>query len=158
MFRVGYGYDSHRFAPERKLILCGVLFPQEKGLLGHSDADVAVHAVIDAILGAAAMGDIGSHFPDTDEKYKGANSLELLSSVVDEIALAGWSVGNIDLTIICEEPKIRGRVDEMRRNLSRVLCVGMGDVSVKGKTNEKLDDIGAGLGIQAHAAILLKRK
>lgn len=153
--RTGFGYDSHRFAQGRRLVLCGVEFPGERGLLGHSDADVAVHALIDALLGAAALGDIGSHFPDTDEKWRGADSMELLSSVVGEIRSKGFSVGNVDITIVCERPRLRERIDEMRSAIARVLCVGTGDVGIKGKTNEKLDDVGAGLGIEAYAVVLL---
>lgn len=154
--RIGFGYDSHRFGDGRKLVLCGVEFPGEKGLEGHSDADVAVHALIDALLGAAALGDIGSHFPDTDEKWRGADSTLLLSSVVDELASQGWTVGNVDVTVVCERPRLRARVDEMRACLAEKLRVDVSCVGVKGKTNEKLDDVGAGLGIEAHAVALLK--
>ena len=158
MTRVGYGYDSHRFAePEsgRKLVLGGVEFPGEPGLKGHSDADVLIHAVIDALLGAAAFGDIGSHFPDTDEKWRGADSAKLLESVVAELAAAGHAVGNVDATVICEKPKLRPKVDAIRARLAAILKVDVSQVSVKGKTNEKLDDVGAGLGIEAHAVCLL---
>ena len=160
--RVGYGYDSHRFVVPgspgagRRLVLGGVEFPGETGLAGHSDADVLVHAVIDALLGAAALGDIGSHFPDTDERWRGADSTRLLSAVVDEVAAAGWAVGNIDATVICERPKLRAQVDAIRRRLAAVLRVGVGQVSVKGKTNERMDDVGAGVGIEAHAVALLE--
>ena len=153
--RIGYGYDSHRFEEGRKLVLGGVEFPGETGLKGHSDADVLIHAVIDALLGAAALGDIGSHFPDTDEKWRGADSAKLLESVVAELAAAGHAVGNVDATVICEKPKLRPKVDAIRSRLAGLLKVDVSQVSVKGKTNEKLDDVGAGLGIEAHAVCLL---
>ena len=155
--RIGYGYDSHRFEEGRKLVLGGVEFPDETGLKGHSDADVLIHAVIDALLGAAALGDIGSHFPDTDEKWRGADSAKLLESVVAELAAAGHAVGNVDATVICEKPKLRPKVDAIRLRLAGLLKVDVSQVSVKGKTNEKLDDVGAGLGIEAHAVCLLER-
>ena len=153
--RIGYGYDSHRFAAGRPLVLGGVAFPGETGLLGHSDADVLIHAVIDALLGAAALGDIGSHFPDTDEKWRGADSTKLLTAVVDEISAVGWRVGNLDVTVICERPKLRPKVDAIRARLAELLGVSIGEVSVKGKTNEKMDDVGAGVGVVVHAAALL---
>lgn len=155
--RIGFGYDSHRFEDGRKLVLCGVVFPGERGLSGHSDADVAIHALIDALLGAAALGDIGSHFPDTDEKWRGADSMKLLSTVVEELASNGWAVGNVDITVICERPRLRARIDEMRASVAEKLRVDVSCVSVKGKTNEKLDDVGAGLGVEAHAVALIKR-
>ena len=156
--RVGFGYDSHRFEAGRRLVLGGVEIAGETGLKGHSDADVVIHAVIDALLGAAALGDIGSHFPDTDEKWRGANSAKLLESVVDEVSAAGWRVVNVDITAICERPKLRPHVAAIRESLARLLGVEVGCVSVKGKTNEKMDDIGAGLGIAVHAACLLEGK
>ena len=161
--RIGFGYDSHRFSSEagRKLLLGGVEIPQVQGLAGHSDADVLAHAVIDALLGAAALGDIGSHFPDTDVKWKGADSMKLLAAVVAEIDAAGWAVGNVDATVICERPKLRPFVDAIRSNLARILFPNAADVaavSVKGKTNERMDDVGAGVGIEVHAVALLKRK
>ena len=154
--RIGYGYDSHRFADGRRLVLGGVEFPGETGLAGHSDADVLVHAVIDALLGAAALGDIGSHFPDTDARWKDADSTDLLAAVVKEIRGAGYKVGNIDATVVCERPKLRPVIDLMRARLAAAMNVGTGRISIKGKTNEKLDDIGAGLGIAAHAVCLLE--
>ena len=154
--RIGFGYDSHRFDAGRRLVLGGVEFPGEPGLAGHSDADALIHAVIDAILGAAALGDIGSHFPDSDEKWRGADSSSLLSLVVDEIAAAGWRVGNVDVTVICERPRLRSRVDAIRERLAGLLRVSVSCVSVKGKTNEKMDDVGLGVGIEVHAACLLK--
>lgn len=155
MFRVGFGYDSHRFEPGRRLVLGGVEIPWCDGLKGHSDADVLIHAVIDALLGAVAHGDIGSHFPDTDAKWSGADSSKLLQSVVAEVAGAGYSVGNLDATVICEKPRLRPHVDAIRKRLSEMLKVDVSRVSVKGKTNEKMDDIGAGQGIEVHAVALL---
>ena len=155
-FRIGFGYDSHRFEAGRRLVLGGVEIPGEAGLKGHSDADVVIHALIDAMLGAAVLGDIGSHFPDTDEKWRGADSARLLSSVVEEVSAAGWSVGNVDVTVVCERPKLRPHVEAMRARLAGLLGVAVGRVSVKGKTNEKMDDVGAGVGIEVHAVCLLK--
>ena len=154
--RIGYGYDSHRFAAGRRLVLGGVEFPGEAGLAGHSDADVLVHAIIDALLGAAALGDIGSHFPDTDPRWKDADSTEMLAAVVKEIRSAGYKVANIDATVICERPKIGPCVELIRERLAAVTNVGKGRISVKGKTNERLDDVGAGLGIVVHAVCLLE--
>ena len=156
--RIGYGYDSHRFETGRKLVLGGVEFPGETGLKGHSDADVLIHAIIDALLGAAALGDIGSHFPDTDPRWKDADSAELLAAVVKEIRGAGYSIGNIDATVICERPKLGPCVDLIRTRLAAVMNVGRGRISVKGKTNEGLDDIGAGRGIAVQAVALLEEK
>ena len=154
--RIGYGYDSHRFAAGRRLVLGGVEFPGEDGLDGHSDADVLVHAIIDALLGAAALGDIGSHFPDTDPRWKDADSTEMLAAVVKEIRGAGYKVANVDATVICERPKIGPCVELIRERLAAVTNVGKGRISVKGKTNERLDDVGAGLGIVVHAVCLLE--
>ena len=154
--RIGFGYDSHRFEEGRRLVLGGVEFPGETGLKGHSDADVLIHAIIDALLGAAALGDIGSHFPDTDPKWEGADSAKLLTAVVAEIAAAGYRVGNVDATVICERPKLRPKVDEMRSRLAQLLNLSTSQLSIKGKTNEKLDDVGAGLGIEVHAVALLE--
>ena len=154
--RIGYGYDSHRFAEGRRLVLGGVEFPGETGLKGHSDADVLIHAIIDALLGAASLGDIGSHFPDTGARWRDADSTDLLAAVVKEIRGAGYKVGNIDATVICERPKLRPVIDLMRARLAAAMNVGMGRISIKGKTNEQLDDIGAGLGIAVHAVCLLE--
>jgi 2-C-methyl-D-erythritol 2,4-cyclodiphosphate synthase len=155
-FRVGYGYDSHRFEAGRRLVLGGVELPGETGLKGHSDADVVIHAVIDALLGAAALGDIGSHFPDTDERWKGADSAKLLESVVEEVSAAGWRLGNVDITVVCERPKLRPHVESIRARLAGLLRCPVGCVSLKGKTNEKMDDVGAGIGIEVHAVCLLE--
>ena len=156
--RIGYGYDSHRFEEGRKLVLGGVEFPGETGLKGHSDADVLIHAIIDALLGAAALGDIGSHFPDTDPKWKGADSAKLLEAVLREIRTAGYQVANVDATVICERPKLRPHVELIRERLANVMNVGKGRISVKGKTNEKMDDVGAGIGIEVHAVCLLEEQ
>jgi len=154
--RIGTGYDSHRKEPGRRLVLGGVAFPGEVGLKGHSDADVLIHAIIDALLGAAARGNIGEHFPDTDERWRGADSAKLLASVVDELASAGYRLGNLDATVICERPKLNPRLGEIRARLAELLRVDVSRISVKGKTNEKMDDVGADLGIEAHAVCLLE--
>ena len=155
--RIGYGYDSHRFEPGRRLVLGGVEFPDETGLRGHSDADALIHAIIDALLGAAALGDIGSHFPDTDPKWKGADSARLLEAVMKEIRTAGYQVANVDATVICERPKLRPHVELIRDRLASVMNIGKGRISVKGKTNEKMDDVGAGVGIEVHAVALIEK-
>ena len=154
--RIGFGYDSHRFEEGRRLVLGGVEFPGETGLQGHSDADVLIHAIIDALLGAATLGDIGSHFPDTDPQGKDADSAKLLVQVVKEIRTAGYRIGNVDVTVICERPKLRPRVDEIRARLSQLLNLAISRLSIKGKTNEKMDDVGAGVGIEVHAVALLE--
>ena len=156
--KIGFGYDSHRFEDGRPLVLGGVRIPGASGLRGHSDADVLLHAVIDALLGAAALGDIGSHYPDTDERWKGADSAKLLESVVEEVARAGYRVGNIDATVICERPKLRPHIDAIRARIASLLGTDVGCVSVKGKTNEKMDDVGAGVGIEVHCVALLEEK
>ena len=148
---VGIGYDVHRFAPGRPLVLGGVEFASDVGLLGHSDADVATHAIMDALLGAAALGDIGQHFPPDNPRFANANSIELLREVVGLLAARGWSVGNLDVTIVAERPKILPRAVEMRDRLARAAGLGMGSVSVKATTNEGLGFIGRGEGIAAFA-------
>ena len=153
--RIGFGYDSHRFEDGRRLVLGGVTIPGATGLKGHSDADVLIHAIIDALLGAAARGDIGSHFPDTDARWKDADSAQLLAAVVEEIAAAGYRIGNVDATVICEQPKLRPHIDAIRARLAELLGVDVGQVSVKGKTNEQMDAVGAGVGIAVHAVALL---
>lgn len=153
--RIGFGYDSHRFEDGRRLVLGGVTIPGATGLKGHSDADVLIHAIIDALLGAAARGDIGSHFPDTDARWKDADSAQLLAAVVEEIAAAGYRIGNVDATVICERPKLRPHIDAIRARLAELLGVDVGQVSVKGKTNEQMDAVGAGVGIAVHAVALL---
>ena len=154
--RIGFGYDSHRFAEGRRLVLGGIEFPGETGLAGHSDADVLVHAIVDALLGAAALGDIGSHFPDTDPQWQGANSAELLAQVVKEVRAVGYAIGNVDATVICERPRLRPKVNEIRARLSQLLDLPTSRLSIKGKTNEKMDDVGAGVGISVHAVCLLE--
>lgn len=156
--RIGFGYDSHRFEEGRRLVLGGVTIPESPGLKAHSDGDVLIHAVIDALLGAAALGDIGSHFPDSSEEWRGADSAILLAEVVRELFDAGWKVGNIDATVICERPRLRGYVDEIRANLAKILNIDVFCVSVKGKTNEKMDDVGAGVGIEVHCVALLEEQ
>ena len=156
--RIGYGYDSHRFEPGRRLVLGGVEFPGETGLQGHSDADVLIHAIIDALLGAAALGDIGSHFPDTDPRWTDADSAELLAQVVKEVRGAGYQIGNVDATVICERPKLRPFIEMIRERLAKVMNIGKGRLSIKGKTNEKMDDVGAEVGIEVHAVALLEEK
>lgn len=153
--RIGFGYDSHRFAEGRRLVLGGVEFPGEIGLDGHSDADALIHAVIDALLGAAALGDIGSHFPDTDDKWKGADSAKLLEATVAELAAAGHRVVNVDATVICEQPKLGPRIGDIRERLAALLGVDTASVSVKGKTNERMDAVGAGVGLAVHAVALI---
>lgn len=153
--RVGHGYDVHQLAEDRKLILGGVTIPNEKGLLGHSDADVLVHAVMDALLGAAALGDIGQHFPDRDPQYKGADSLELLRHVSKLLREAGYAVGNIDATILCQAPKLAPHIPAMRTNIAAALEIDRNQVSVKATTEEHLGFTGAGQGIAAHAIALL---
>ena len=153
--RIGTGYDVHRLTEGRPLILGGVTVPYEKGLLGHSDADVLLHAIMDALLGACAQGDIGMHFPDTDEKWRDADSAELLRAAVYEVRGAGYKIENVDATVICERPKLAPCIDMIRERLASAMGVGKGRVSVKGKTNEKMDDVGAGAGIAVHAVALL---
>lgn len=153
--RIGHGYDVHRLVEGRKLILGGVDIPYEKGLLGHSDADVLLHAVSDALLGAAALGDIGQHFPDTDPAYKGADSLVLLRAVADLLRQHGFTVGNVDATILCQRPKLAPHIPVMRQNIAAALGIQVENVSVKATTEEKLGFTGEGLGIAAHAVALL---
>ena len=156
--RIGLGYDSHRFVEGRPLLLGGVEIPHVQGLKGHSDADVLIHALIDALLGAAALGDIGSHFPDTDPAFAGADSTKLLESVVGEIRAKGFQIGNVDATVVCETPKLRPHVDTIRSRLAGLLGVNVSCVSVKGKTNERMDDVGAGVGISVHCIALLETR
>ena len=154
--RVGLGYDSHRFDPARPLILAGVSIPDSPGLSGHSDGDAIAHAVIDAVLGAASAGDVGSHFPPSDDRWKDADSLELLARVVGVIEDDGFRVGNIDVVVICEQPKIGQFSAQMRQNLARVLHVGFDRVSVKGKTDEGMGWTGSSEGMAVHAVALLE--
>ena len=156
--RIGHGYDVHRLVEGRKLILCGVEIPYEKGLLGHSDADVALHALMDALLGAAALGDIGRHFPDTDPAYKGADSGRLLDHVVSLLEEHGYSVGNVDVTIICQRPKLKDYIEQMRENVAAHLHVSADCVNIKATTTEKLGFEGEGLGISSHAVACIERR
>ena len=147
--RIGHGYDVHRLCENRKLILGGVDIPYEKGLMGHSDADVLVHAVMDSLLGALALGDIGKHFPDTDPKYSGADSIMLLKHVYNLINENGYSLGNIDATILAQKPKLAPYIDSMRENIANAIGCDISQVSVKATTEEKLGFTGEGLGISA---------
>lgn len=158
MMRIGHGYDVHRLVEGRKLILGGVEIPYEKGLLGHSDADVLVHAIMDAMLGALALGDIGRHFPDSDPDYAGADSIELLKRVNWIINAQGYGVGNVDCTVIAQRPKLAPYIDTMRENIARALKVDFSRVSVKATTEEHLGFTGEGLGIAAHAVVLLEEQ
>ena len=156
--RIGHGYDVHRLVEGRKLIMGGVTIPYEKGLLGHSDADVLLHAVSDALLGAAALGDIGKHFPDTDPRYEGADSLMLLREVGRLLDETGYTVGNIDATVLCQAPKLAPHIPAMRQNIANALGLALDDVSVKATTEEHLGFTGEGLGIAAHAVALIEKK
>ena len=155
--RIGHGYDVHRLVEDRKLVLGGVEVPYERGLLGHSDADVLAHAVMDALLGAAALGDIGQHFPDSDPAYKGADSLKLLDHVMELLEEKGWCVGNVDATVVAQRPKLAGFIPQMRANLACRMRVNEDQVNVKATTEEKLGFTGAGNGIAAHAVALLEK-
>jgi 2-C-methyl-D-erythritol 2,4-cyclodiphosphate synthase len=154
--RIGHGYDVHRLVEGRDLILGGVKIPYEKGLLGHSDADVLLHAVSDALLGAAGLRDIGYHFPDTDPQYKGADSLELLRIVGQKIAAAGYRVSNVDVTMIAQRPKLKEHISVMMENIASALGIGADRVNVKATTEEKLGFTGTGEGMSCHAVCLLE--
>lgn len=156
--RIGHGYDVHRLTENRKLILGGVEIPYEKGLLGHSDADVLVHAVMDSLLGALALGDIGKHFPDTDPKYKGADSIELLRHVAGLISEQGYTLGNLDATVIAQAPKLASYIEQMRKNIAAAIGCDISQVNVKATTEEKLGFTGDGSGISAHCVALLTEK
>ena len=154
--RIGHGYDVHKLVEGRDLILGGVKIPYAKGLLGHSDADVLLHAVSDALLGAAGLGDIGVHFPDTDPKYKGADSLLLLQTVGQKVRAQGYRISNIDVTMIAQRPKLKDYIPQMVQNIARVLELEPGRVNVKATTEEKLGFTGEGLGMSCHAVCLLE--
>lgn len=154
--RIGHGYDVHRLVEGRDLILGGVKIPYEKGLLGHSDADVLLHAVSDALLGAAGLGDIGRHFPDTDPQYKGADSLELLRQVYRKISEKGYRVGNIDVTMIAQRPKLKDYIPQMQANIAAAVETAPDRVNVKATTEEKLGFTGTGEGMSCHAVCLLE--
>ena len=154
--RIGHGYDVHKLVEGRDLILGGVKIDYELGLLGHSDADVLLHAVSDALLGAAGLGDIGRHFPDTDPKYKGADSGKLLAEVGEKIVAAGYKVGNIDVTMIAQKPKLKDHIPQMQKNIAAFLGIEENRVNVKATTEEKLGFTGEGLGMSCHAVCLLE--
>ena len=155
--RIGHGYDVHKFAEGRRLILGGVDVPYEKGLLGHSDADVLAHAIMDALLGAAALGDIGKLFPDTDDRFKGADSLMLMREVCLVLKANGWRIGNVDSTVIAQAPKLRPYIDAMRENLAAACGVDASQISVKATTEERLGFTGRLEGISAHTVCLIER-
>ena len=157
-FRTGIGFDVHAFAEGRKLILGGVQIPYEKGLLGHSDADVLLHAICDALLGSLALGDIGKHFPDTDAKYKDANSMELLKNVFGLINSKGYKIGNVDAVVAMQKPKLAPYLDEMRINISTALETSLEQISVKATTTEKLGFVGREEGVSSFATVLLIKK
>jgi 2-C-methyl-D-erythritol 2,4-cyclodiphosphate synthase len=156
-YRIGHGYDVHRLVPNRHLILGGVDIPHETGLLGHSDADVLTHAVMDALLGAAALGDIGKLFPDTDAQYKGADSLVLAREVAKHVRLAGYEIGNIDATVLAQAPKLAPHIPAMRKNIAAALGIDEEQIGVKATTEEKLGFTGEKLGMAAHAVCILYR-
>jgi 2-C-methyl-D-erythritol 2,4-cyclodiphosphate synthase len=154
--RVGIGYDSHRFDAACELVLGGVRIPNHPGLAGHSDGDAVAHAIIDAVLGAASAGDVGSHFPPTETRWKGADSMELLTIATHHIRSLGWRVVNVDVTVVCESPKIRPHAEAMCRRLGESMGIDPEQVSVKGKTNEGMGWIGAGEGVAVHAVALIE--
>jgi 2-C-methyl-D-erythritol 2,4-cyclodiphosphate synthase len=155
--RVGEGWDVHALVEGRKLILGGVEIPYERGLLGHSDADALLHAITDALLGAAGLGDIGRHFPDTDARFKGADSSVLLAEAAARVRAQGWQIGNVDSTIIAQAPKMAPHIAAMRERIAAVLGLGADQVNVKAKTAEKMGPVGEGLSIEARAVVLLAR-
>ena len=157
MFRIGNGFDVHKFAPNRKCIICGVEIPYDRGLLGHSDADVALHALCDALLGAAAMRDIGYHYPDTSPDFDGADSRILLRDVKKKIAEKGYGIANVDVTIIAQAPKMLPYIEQMRSNIAQDLQIDLDAVSVKATTTEKLGFTGRGEGIAAQAVALIQK-
>ena len=153
--RIGEGWDTHALVPGRRLVLGGVEIPYERGLLGHSDADALLHAITDAVLGAAGLGDIGRHFPDTDERFRGADSVVLLVEAVRRAREAGWQVANIDSTIVAQAPKLAPHIEAMRTRIAQALQLQTGQVNVKAKTAEKLGPVGMGQSIEARAVVLL---
>jgi 2-C-methyl-D-erythritol 2,4-cyclodiphosphate synthase len=154
-FRIGQGWDVHALVQERELILGGVKIAHTHGLLGHSDADVLLHAITDALLGAACLGDIGRHFPDTDAQYKGASSIVLLKAVMEKIRAKGYEIGNVDTTIIAQSPKLASYIEAIRASIAQALQVNLDQVNVKAKTAEKLGPVGLGLSIEAQAVVLI---
>lgn len=157
MLRIGQGFDLHRLVENRKLILGGIEIPFEKGLAGHSDADVLLHAIIDALIGALALGDIGKFFPDTDQQYKDVNSLNLLSVITDKVIELGYKIGNIDATIIIEKPKLRDYIDTMRYKIADTLKIDLNQINIKAKTSEKVGIVGRGEAVIAEAVVLLMK-
>ena len=158
MMRIGHGFDAHRFAPDRPLYLGGVQIPHEEGLLGHSDADVLIHALMDAMLGALALGDIGKLFPPSDMQYKDIRSTKLLEQVYEKISAEGYALGNADITVIAQKPRISPFVEEMRHELAKILHTDVRNINVKGTTTEKMGFTGRGEGIAAEAVCLLLKK
>jgi len=154
-FRIGEGWDIHALVPGRSLVIGGVEIPFERGLLGHSDADVLAHAITDALLGAAGLGDIGRHFPDTDERFRGADSMLLLTEAARRVREQGFRIGNVDSTVIAQAPKLASHIEAMRERIAQALDLAPGQVNVKAKTAEKLGPVGQGLAIEARAAVLL---
>ena len=154
-FRIGEGWDVHALVPGRKLIIGGVTIPHPMGLLGHSDADVLLHAITDALLGAAALGDIGTHFSDTDPQFSGADSMVLLVEAARRVAAKGWRIGNIDSTVIAQAPKLMPHIPAMREGIAQALGLGVDQINIKAKTAEKLGPVGQGQSIEARAAVLL---
>ena len=157
-FRIGEGWDVHALVPGRPLIIGGVTIPHSVGLLGHSDADVLLHAITDALLGAAALGDIGRHFPDTDPRFKGSNSLVLLTEVARRVREAGFDIGNVDSTVVAQAPKLGPHIPAMCERIAQALDLPVGNINVKAKTAEKLGPVGQGLSIEARAVALLVRR
>jgi 2-C-methyl-D-erythritol 2,4-cyclodiphosphate synthase len=155
--RIGEGWDVHALVPGRPLILGGVTVPYGRGLLGHSDADALLHAITDAVLGAAALGDIGRHFPDTDERFRGSDSTLLLEEAMRRVREAGWEVGNVDSTVVAQAPRLAPHIDAMRQRIAKALGVDLAQVNVKAKTAEKLGPVGQGQSIEARAVVLLVR-
>lgn len=157
MFKIGLGYDIHRLVENRDLIIGGIKIPYEKGLLGHSDADVLIHAIIDALLGAANLADIGTLFPDTDPKYKDANSVMLLKNVIELVKEKGYKINNIDSNIIAQAPKMMPHIPEMKATLAKAMDIDIESISIKAKTKEKLDSVGEKLAIETNAVVLLEK-
>lgn len=157
MFKIGLGYDIHRLVEDRDLIIGGIKIPYEKGLLGHSDADVLIHAIIDALLGAANLADIGTLFPDTDPKYKDANSIILLKNVIELVKEKGYKINNIDSNIIAQAPKMMPHIPEMKTTLAKAMDIDIENISIKAKTKEKLDSVGEKLAIETNAVVLLEK-
>jgi len=154
--RIGEGWDTHALVPGRRLVLGGVEVPHGQGLLGHSDADALLHAITDAVLGAAALGDIGRHFPDTDERFRGADSVALLAEAVRRARAAGWSIVNVDSTVVAQAPKLAPHIERMRARIADAMGLAVGQVNVKAKTAERLGPVGMGQGIEARAVVLLQ--